>query len=63
MKRRQLLKHLKKHGCELLREGAKHSWWINTFRNQRSSIPRHTEIDDMLAQKICKDLGVPVIKK
>ncbi len=27
MKRRDLLRHLSLHGCELLREGANHSWW------------------------------------
>jgi mRNA interferase HicA len=27
MKRRDLLRHLEKHGCALLREGGKHSWW------------------------------------
>ena len=59
MKRAALLKHLRKHGCELLREGAKHSWWLNLNLNRRSAIPRHSEIVDVLARKICKDLGVP----
>jgi len=31
-------------------------------RNKRSSVPRHNEIIDVLAQKICKDLGIPLIK-
>ena len=62
MKRNQLLKHLRKNGCELLREGGRHSWWINTLQNKRSSIPRHSEINDQLARKICKDLGVPRVK-
>jgi len=59
MKRAALLKHLRKHGCELLREGAKHSWWSNPGLNRRSAIPRHSEIVDVLARKICSDLGVP----
>ncbi|HEX9636748.1 MAG TPA: type II toxin-antitoxin system HicA family toxin [Acidobacteriota bacterium] len=58
MKRRELLRHLNVHGCRLLREGAKHSWWINPA-NRRSSIPRHAEINDFLARKICRDLNVP----
>jgi len=29
MKRKEFLKYLNKQGCELLREGAKHSWWWN----------------------------------
>jgi mRNA interferase HicA len=62
MKRREFIKHLQRHGCELLREGARHSWWWNPKLNQRSSVPRHTEINDALAKKICKDLGVPAVK-
>ncbi|TRT97521.1 MAG: addiction module toxin, HicA family [Microcystis aeruginosa Ma_OC_LR_19540900_S633] len=39
-----------------------HSWWFNPQLNKRSAIPRHTEIRDILANKICKDLGIPLIK-
>ncbi len=62
MKRGALIRHLKKNGCELLREGSRHSWWHNPTFNKRSSVPRHTEIIDALANKICKDLGVPLVK-
>jgi mRNA interferase HicA len=62
MKRKELLAHLREHGCELLREGARHSWWHNPALNKRSAVPRHTEISDILARKICKDLGIPPIK-
>ncbi|WP_420372341.1 addiction module toxin, HicA family [Microcystis aeruginosa] len=46
----------------MLREGSSHSWWFNPQFNKRSAIPRHTEIRDILANKICKDLGIPLIK-
>ncbi|WP_216904078.1 type II toxin-antitoxin system HicA family toxin [Synechococcus sp. CCY 9618] len=59
MKRRDLLRHLNEHGCELLREGGNHSWWWNPTQNCRSAIPRHSEIKELLARKNCKDLGVP----
>lgn len=62
MKRYQLLSYLQKNNCCLLREGAKHSWWVNLNNNSRSSIPRHKEISDNLCKKICKDLGVKAIK-
>ena len=62
MKRRNLLRHLRKHGCALLREGGRHSWWHNPSSNRRSAVPRHTEIDDRLARKICKDLDVPRVE-
>ena len=62
MKRSELLRYLRSKGCEFLREGARHSWWHNPILNRRSAVPRHTEIDDLLAKKICKDLGIPPMK-
>lgn len=62
MKRGDLLRHLREHGCALLREGGNHSWWHNPSQNRRSAVPRHNEINDYLARKICKDLGIPFVK-
>jgi len=62
MKRKELLRHLRSQGCEFVGEGAKHSWWYNPSLNKRSAVPRHNEIVDLLASKICKDLGVPPVK-
>ena len=56
MKRNALLKYLSAQGCELIREGGRHSWWLNPAMNKRSSIPRHTEIEDELAKKYAKTL-------
>ncbi|MGH6691198.1 MAG: type II toxin-antitoxin system HicA family toxin [Gammaproteobacteria bacterium] len=58
MKRRDLLRHLRAQGCKQFREGGRHSWWVNEAQNRRSAIPRHREINDHLAKKICNDLGV-----
>ena len=58
MKRRDLVQHLTAQDCQLLREGARHSWWHHTITGKRSAIPRHTEISNHLARKICRDLGV-----
>jgi mRNA interferase HicA len=62
MKRSELLRHLRSHGCELLREGGSHSWWWNPGLNKRSAVPRHSEVKDILAKQICRDLGVPPMK-
>lgn len=62
MKTDALLRHLRNQGCEKLREGGRHSWWHNPALNKRSAIPRHNEIKDILARKICKDLGVKPVK-
>ncbi|MGE3726987.1 MAG: type II toxin-antitoxin system HicA family toxin [Candidatus Sericytochromatia bacterium] len=60
MKRKDLIRHLHAHQCELLREGGAHSVFINRVLNKISTVPRHTEIVDLLAKKICRDLGIPV---
>ena len=59
MKRRQLEQHMKRHGCELGREGSRHSIWRNSTTRDTSAVPRHSEIANRLAHKICKDLGIP----
>ena len=59
MKRRQLLDHLKAQGCELYREGANHSIYRNASTGKRTAVPRHGEIDNIAARKICGQLGVP----
>jgi mRNA interferase HicA len=61
VKRQALIRHLTRHGCEFVREGARHSWWYNPELNRRSAVPRHNEISEELARKICRDLGVPPI--
>ena len=58
MKRRALLQHLREHGCELLREGGRHSIYWNPATRRTSSVPRHNEIHDFLARKICRDLDI-----
>jgi mRNA interferase HicA len=62
MKRKDLIRYLHSQGCGLLREGARHSWWHNPALNRRSAVPRHTEVNDNLIKKICKDLGIPPVK-
>ncbi|MBK6975248.1 MAG: addiction module toxin, HicA family [Sterolibacteriaceae bacterium] len=44
----------------LLREGGRHSVYVNRDTQKSSSVPRHREINDFLARKICKDLEVPM---
>jgi len=59
MKRVDLLRHLQQHGCEFLREGAEHTIYVNREAKATSAIPRHREISDILARRICRDLKVP----
>ena len=58
MKRIDLIRYLTSHGCELFREGGNHSVYINRETQRSSAVPRHREINDFLAKKICRDLQV-----
>ncbi len=59
MKRRDLIRQLETNGCQLLREGSKHSVYWNPVTRKVSTVPRHTEINVFLARKICRDLEIP----
>lgn len=56
MKRKQLIKYLKQQGAILLREGRRHSIFQKGIF--KAEVPRHSEIVDELAKKICKDLDI-----
>jgi predicted RNA binding protein YcfA (HicA-like mRNA interferase family) len=59
VKRVDLIRHLEAHGCVLLREGGNHSVYINRSVRKTSTVPRHREVNDYLARKICRDLEIP----
>jgi mRNA interferase HicA len=59
MKRRELIRHLERNGCQFLREGGSHSVYFNPSNNRCSTVPRHREVIDFTAKKICKDLEIP----
>lgn len=61
MKRLDLIRHLERFGCVLLREGGSHSVYVNRGNRKASTVPRHREINDHLARKICRDLEVPEV--
>ncbi|MDO8436020.1 MAG: type II toxin-antitoxin system HicA family toxin [bacterium] len=58
MKRKDLIKHLSKNNCIFIRVGARHSVFFNPLLRKSSTVPRHVEIDNFLAEKICRDLGI-----
>ena len=63
VKRSALLRHLRKNGCFLKREGGAHSLWMNPSTGAVEAVPRHSEIADLLARKICQNLSLPIIGK
>lgn len=63
MKRSHLLRHLRRHGCYLKREGRAHSLWSSSRTGAVEAVPRHVEIAEKLARKMCHGLSVPEIGK
>ena len=59
MKRIDLVRHLERYSARLLREGRANSVFVNQARGKVSTVPRHREINDFLARKICRDLEIP----
>ncbi|MDD3623920.1 MAG: type II toxin-antitoxin system HicA family toxin [Bacilli bacterium] len=58
MKRSELLKQIKEEGCIFYRSGSRHDIYINPKTGQKQPIPRHSEIDNDLANHIKKYLGI-----
>jgi predicted RNA binding protein YcfA (HicA-like mRNA interferase family) len=61
MKRGDLLRHLERSGCQLDREGSRHSIYVNPANSKKAPVPRHMEIDNRLARRICRQLEIPQI--
>lgn len=58
MKRTDLVRYILRQGCVFVREGANHSVFFNPVYKRTSTVPRHKDVNDFLAKKICKDLGI-----
>ncbi|MDP2982538.1 MAG: type II toxin-antitoxin system HicA family toxin [Candidatus Latescibacter sp.] len=58
MKRSDLIRQLKEQGCILHRHGSRHDIYLNPSTGQKQPVPRHNEIDDVLAKHIMKYLGL-----
>ncbi len=63
MKRRDLERHLREHGCDFHHDGGKHDVWINLTTLVQDAIPRAREIKTGTARSICKQLQVPPPQK
>ncbi|MGA8809394.1 MAG: type II toxin-antitoxin system HicA family toxin [Thermoanaerobaculia bacterium] len=60
MKRRDLVGHLREHGCVPVREGGSHTVFTNVANDQTAALPRHTEIKTPTVRAICQQLGIPI---
>ncbi len=58
MKRLDLIRHIEKCGCVMLREGGSHTVYVNRLTRKVSTVPRHREINEFLTRKICRELEI-----
>ncbi|MBI2514198.1 MAG: type II toxin-antitoxin system HicA family toxin [Opitutae bacterium] len=56
MKRRDLVAEIERAGCVLLRHSGRHDIYHNPKTGRSEPIPRHREINELLAKKILKSL-------
>ena len=57
MKRFDLIKKITTSGSVFVRHGGKHDWYKNVRTGVQQPIPRHNEINEMLAKSIIEKLG------
>jgi mRNA interferase HicA len=59
MKRVDLIRHLEPMAANSCAEGNNHTVYVNRLERNSSTVPRHREVNDFLARKICTDLQIP----
>jgi hypothetical protein len=57
MKRRDLVQKVQDLGAVFIRHGGKHDWHQNPRTKVAQPIPRHSEINELLARSILKKLA------
>jgi mRNA interferase HicA len=57
MKRTELVRKLELAGCVLIRHGGNHDWYRNPKTGVSQPVPRHREVNELLAKHILKKLA------
>ena len=58
MKRNDFIKLLEENGVFFFRSGSKHDIYMQSVTGKKVSIPRHGEIDNILAKEILKEIRI-----
>jgi hypothetical protein len=58
MKRGDLVRKLEGGGCLLMPHGGRHDWYQNAKTGASQPVPRHREVNDVLAKHILRKLAV-----
>ena len=56
MKRNEFIKILEKHGMVFFRNGTKHDIFRQNITGKKVSVPRHSEIDNILVKEILSEI-------
>ena len=57
MKQTDLIRKLEASGCSLVRHGGKHDWYSNPKTGMSQPVPRHKEVNEIVAKHILKKLA------
>ena len=58
MKRNDFIKILSDNGVVFFRSGSKHDIYRQNMTGKKVSVPRHSEIDNILVQEILKEVKI-----
>jgi mRNA interferase HicA len=58
LKRKEFVKYLNLHGCQVIKEGSSHSIVKNLNTGKKTTLPRHKNIEYFTLISICKQLGI-----
>ena len=56
MKQRDLIEKITEDGAVLVRHGGNHDWYRNPITGVSQPVPRHREINELLAKSIIRKL-------
>jgi predicted RNA binding protein YcfA (HicA-like mRNA interferase family) len=59
VKRLDVERHLRAHGCLFAREGGGHTLWKNPANGKVAPLPRHREIKEGTVRSLCRQLEIP----
>ena len=60
MKKGKFIKHLNQYGCFATgRQKGSHAQFCNMANGQKTIVPMHNDINDLLCRRICAQLGIP----
>jgi len=59
VKRADLERHLRVHGCRIKRQGGRHTIWENPVNDARAPVARHRELPNTTCRGLCRQLGIP----